>query len=91
MNDIEYKITRYELYPKENPSFIVVGILMTDLTTNNISCLEDKIPLSQTHGKTHNEICQLAYENLKPQISGVLQYFSNQRTSVVGFTFVPND
>jgi len=91
MNDIEYKIIRYELFPKELPTFIVVGISITDLTTNNVSCIEHLVPISETLGKTHNEVCQIAYDNSKPQVAKILENFSAQRTSIVGYTFVPND
>ncbi len=59
MNDVEYTICRYELYPPEFHTAIAVGFLVKDISTGNTGTMEKLIPLEESNGKTQSEICNL--------------------------------
>jgi len=41
--------------------------------------------------KTKQEVCQLAYDNLKPKIEELKTKFLESQSSIVGYQFVPNE
>lgn len=45
MDNIEYTICRYELYPPDFHTSIAVGFLVKDLTTGNSGTMEKLIPM----------------------------------------------
>lgn len=90
MDNIEYKIQRYELYPLDNSTSFVVGFKILDTTNNRSGYIEALIPLDEASGKTTNEICQIAYLKLKSQIDIISSDLIAKRNSLVGYTFIPN-
>jgi hypothetical protein len=91
MDNIEYKIQRYELYPPEESTSFVVGFKISDILNNNRSgYIEALIPLTEASGKTSNEICQLAYNKIRPEINTLVNDLISRRNNLIGYTFVPN-
>lgn len=91
MDNIEYKIQRYELYPPDESTSFVVGFKISDTLNNNRSgYIEALIPLTDASGKTSNEICQLAYNKIKIQIDNLVKDLISKRNNLIGYTFVPN-
>lgn len=91
MDNIEYKIQRYELYPPDESTSFVVGFKISDNLNNNKSgYVEALIPLTEVSGKTSNEICQIAYIKIKPQIDIIVNDLISKRNQLIGYTFIPN-
>ena len=72
MDNIEYTICRYELYPPDFPNSIAVGFLVKDLSTGNTGTLENLVPFSDTNGKTQNEVCAIAFSRLSERNQSLL-------------------
>jgi len=89
MDNIEYTICRYELYPPDFHTSIAVGFLVKDLTTGNSGTMEKLIPLEETNGKTQSEVCNLAFSRLSDSNQSLLDFFQKKRESVVGSIFIP--
>ena len=90
MDNIEYTICRYELYPPDFHTSIAVGFLVKDLTTGNSGTMEKLIPLEETNGKTQSEVCNLAFSRLSDSNQSLLDYFQKKRDTVVGSVFIPS-
>ncbi len=91
MNEIEFKIQRYELYPPINSDSYLVGFSIIDKLNNNLSTyVESTVFLTQASGKTIDEICQIAYQNIKPQIDKMVENLKSKRSTIIGYTFLPN-
>ena len=91
MDNIEYKIQRYELYPPDESTSFVVGFKISDTLNNNRSgYIEALVPLEEASGKTSNEICQLAYNKIKLEIDNLVNDLVSKRNSLTGYTFIPN-
>ena len=90
MEEIEYKIYKYELCPVDNPDRIVIGFLLTDLTNNKSLNAEEVVTFLESAGKDQEEICQLAYDKAKDSINSLKQKLLDKRSSVVGKVFLPS-
>jgi len=90
MDNIEYTICRYELFPPDFSTSIAVGFLVKDLSTGNSGTMEKLIPLEETNGKTQSEVCNLAFSRLSTQNQSLLEFFQKKRDSVVGSVFIPS-
>jgi hypothetical protein len=90
MNNIEYTICRYELYPPDFHTAIAVGFMVKDLSTGNSGTMEKLIPLEETNGKTQSEVCNLAFLRLTTENQNLLDYFQNKRDTVLGSVFIPS-
>lgn len=90
MEEIEYKIYKYELSPVDNPDRIVIGFLITDTTNNKSLNIEEIVTLAESTGKDQEEICQLFYEKTKDRIEVLKQKLLSKRESVVGKIFLPS-
>jgi hypothetical protein len=90
MDNIEYTICRYELYPPDFPTSIAVGFLVKDLTTGNTGTMEKVVPLIDTNGKTQSEVCNLAFSELSSENQSLIDFFQQKRESIVGSIFIPN-
>lgn len=91
MNNIEFKIQRYELYPNDNSNSYVIGFRITDLLNkNNIGYAEAQIPLTECANKTSNEICQLGYDSAKVAIDKIVDDIIKKRNNLNGYIFIPN-
>jgi hypothetical protein len=89
MEEIEYKIYKYELCPVDNPDRIIVGFLMTDTTNSKSLNIEETATLLESTGKDQEEVCQLVYEKIKDRIEVLKQKLLSKRESVVGKIFLP--
>lgn len=90
MEEIEYKIYKYELCPVDDPDRIVVGFLITDTTNNKSLNVEEVVTLAESTGKDQEEVCQIAYEKTKDRIEVLKQKLLSKRESVVGKIFLPS-
>lgn len=91
MNNIEFKIQRYELYPNDDSNSYVIGFRITDLLNkNNIGYVEAQIPLIECANKTSNEIYQLGYDSMKPAIDKIVDDIIKKRNNLNGYIFIPN-
>jgi len=90
MDNIEYTICRYELYPPDFHTSIAVGFLVKDLTTGNSGTMEKLIPMEDANGKTQSEVCNIAFSRLTIENQGLIDFFQRKRDSVVGSVFIPN-
>lgn len=83
--NITYTISRYEFIEK---SKFLVGFRISD-DFENIAYLETVLATAEISGKTQQEVCQLAYENLKPKIQELKEKFALQQGSIEGYQFHP--
>jgi DNA-binding transcriptional MerR regulator len=90
MEDIEYKIYKYELCPVDDPDRIVVGFLITDTTNGKSLNIEEIATLLESAGKDQEEVCQLVYDKIKDRIEALKQKLLSKRESVVGKIFLPS-
>lgn len=90
MDDIEYKIYKYELCPVDDPDRIVVGFLITDTTNGKSLNIEEIATLLESAGKDQEEVCQLVYDKIKDRIEALKQKLLTKRESVVGKIFLPS-
>ena len=91
MNNIEFKIQRYELYPPDESDCFAVGFRIIDsLNNDRTGYVETTIPLTECSGKTSNEICQLAYNKSKNEIDIVVNDLLSKRNKLTNYTFIPN-
>lgn len=90
MDDIEYTICRYELYPPDFHTSIAVGFLVKDIATGNSGTMENLVPLEDANGKTQSEVCNLAFSRLTSENQKIIEYLSRKRDSVVGSVFIPS-
>jgi len=90
MDDIEYKIYKYELCPVDDPDRIVVGFLITDTTNGKSLNIEEIATLLESAGKDQEEVCQLVYDKIKDRIEALKQKLLSKRESVVGKIFLPS-
>lgn len=91
MDNIEYKIQRYELYPPNESTSFVIGFKISDILNNNRSgYIEALVSLEEASGKTSNEICQLAYNKIKKEIDFLVNDLISKRNQLLGYTFIPN-
>jgi hypothetical protein len=90
MEEIEYKIYKYELCPVNDPDRIIVGFLITDTTNGKSLNIEEVATLLECTGKDQEEVCQLVYEKIKDRIEVLKQKLLSKRESVVGKIFLPS-
>ena len=90
MDDIEYKIYKYELCPVNDPDRIVVGFLITDTTNGKSLNIEEIATLLESAGKDQEEVCQLVYDKIKDRIETLKQKLLSKRESVIGKIFLPS-
>jgi len=90
MDNIEYTICRYELYPPDFHTSIAVGFLVKDISTGNAGTMEKLIPLEDSNGKNQGEVCNLAFSRLTTENQKIIEYLSKKRESVVGSVFIPS-
>lgn len=91
MEEIEYKIYKYELCPVDNPDRIIVGFLITDTTNGKSLNIEEVATLLESTGKDQEEVCQLVYEKIKDRIDALKQKLLSKRESIIGKVFLPSN
>jgi hypothetical protein len=82
-------ITRYELYPKEEPTCYVVGFVVSCPTGQKTMYRDTQVPLDQAQGKTEQEIAQIAYSSLKESIDAWV-CTQMMKPKILGSQFIPN-
>jgi hypothetical protein len=80
-----YKIARYEQV--NNEDFLVAFNVQVDDCP--IFYIESVLPLILINGKTSQEVCQLAYENIKDNISNIVNRLKLQSQIKIGSEFIP--
>jgi|694.fasta_scaffold120371_2 hypothetical protein len=88
MDNIEYKISRYELYPPDFHTSISVGFLIKDNVTNVTGTIDLLVPLEEVNGKTPKEVCDLAFSKASDRHQSLMEYFQKKRDSVVNSYFI---
>lgn len=83
--NITYTIARYD---KLNSDIFLVAFNVTTDSGDSFY-IESPLNLSDTSAKTANEVCQLAYDNIKIKIEEVLARLEVQKNSKVGYQFIP--
>lgn len=85
--NITYTIARYEqIQPDE---FLVAFNIKDD--NDNSAYIESSIPSSEISGKTTQEVCQLAYNNILDKIESIKVDFEKKYVSKIGYQFVPEN
>ena len=82
-----YTIARYEDMGGDQ---FLVGFNLGD-DNGNSAYVESVLQKSDISGKTQEEICQLAYDNLKTTINNIKSDFESRQESVLGKVFVPTE
>jgi len=91
MENIEYKIYKYELCPVQNPNSTIIGFLITDTSSGKYTNIECILLFSETNNLTEEEVCQMAFNKLKSQIDAIVSKFQSSNNSVVGKVFLPSN
>ena len=83
--NITYKIARYEQL--NNVEFLVAfNIKAEDVS---VFYIESILPLSLINMKTPEEVCQLAFTNVRSQINEIIFKLRSENSSVIGSEFMP--
>jgi len=82
-----YTIARYEDMGSDQ---FLVGFNLGD-DNGNSAYVESVLQKSDISGKTQEEICQLAYDNVKTTINNIKSDFESRQESVLGKVFVPTE
>jgi len=83
--NITYKIARYEQL--DNVEFLVA--FNVKIENYQIFYIESILPLSLINMKTPEEICQLAFTNIRPRIDELIFKLRSENSLVIGSEFVP--
>jgi hypothetical protein len=67
---------------------LIVGFNLSD-DYENSAYTEIALEISDTDGKTQEEVCQLAYEKNKTKIAKIKSSFEEKVESIIGKVFVP--
>ena len=86
---MQITIAKFHLYPQEDPSGYAVGFNVT--ASNGRSFYTDTIiPLTETQGKTDDQIVSMAYEQLQQGITDRVTTLE-QRSPILGTGWTPPD
>jgi hypothetical protein len=85
-NKIKIIINRYELFPDPSNGRIV-GFLIKNTDTDKAEYVESVVSTVGL-GDSENEVCKIAYNQIKDQIDSISTRLS-QSSSVVGSEFIP--
>lgn len=85
--NITYTIARYE---QIRPSEFLVAFNIKDENENS-AYIESVIPSSDISGKTAQEICQMAYNNIIDQIESIKTDFETKNNLKIGYQFIPEN
>jgi hypothetical protein len=83
--NITYTIARYD---KLNSDVFLVAFNVTNEVGDSFY-IESPLNLSDISAKTTVEVCQLAYDKIKPKIEEVLARLETQKNSKIGYQFIP--
>lgn len=65
---MRYIIQRFELNDPMNPAYYIIGFKLICDVNQREQYLETKIDTGLCENKSDNEICMMAFSNLKPKI-----------------------
>lgn len=88
LNLIRFIIQRFELNDPSNPSYYIVGFKLVCDINQREQYLETQLDFKLCNGKSDNEICTIAYSELKPKIDQVKVELVKKRF-IIGSEFVP--
>ncbi len=80
-----YTIARYEQL--NNVEFLVAFNIKTEDVF--VFYIESILPLSLINMKTPEEVCQLAFTNVRSQINEIIFKLRSENSSVIGSEFLP--
>ena len=83
--NITYTIARYEQMDKED--FLVSFNVKAE--DYEIFYIESVLPLSSINEKTSQQVCQLAYENIKINVLNIIENLKLQSQIKIGSEFKP--
>ncbi len=83
--NITYTIARYEQMDKED--FLVAFNVKAE--DYGIFYIESVLPLSSINEKTSQQVCQLAYENIKINVLNIIENLKLQSQIKIGSEFKP--
>jgi hypothetical protein len=83
--NITYTIARYEQMNKED--FLVA--FNVQIEDYEIFYIESVLPLSSINEKTSQQVCQLAYENIKINVLNIIENLKLQSQIKIGSEFKP--
>ena len=83
--NITYTIARYEQMNKED--FLVAFNVKAE--DYGIFYIESVLPLSSINEKTSQQVCQLAYENIKINVLNIIENLKLQSQIKIGSEFKP--
>jgi len=83
--NITYTIARYEQMNKED--FLVA--FNVQIEDYEIFYIESVLPLSSINEKTSQQVCQLAYENIKINVLNIIENLKSQSQIKIGSEFKP--
>lgn len=83
--NITYTIARYEQMNKED--FLVA--FNVQIEDYEIFYIESILPLSSINEKTSQQVCQLAYENIKINVLNIIESLKSQSQIKIGSEFKP--
>jgi len=87
-NLVRFIIQRFELNDSTKPSYYIVGFKLVCDINQREQYLETHVDFKSGDGKSENEICTIAYSDLKPKIeSAILNLL--EKKFIVGSEFVP--
>jgi len=84
---MKIKVTKYELYPKENPTHYDVSFEVI-ATNGRLFYINTKVSIDVS--KSEEEILQLAYDNLKFEIETKVAKLEN-KSPLLGKEFIINE
>lgn len=85
--NLKYTIIRYE---KVSDGFLVAfNVDCPEL--NDSAYVESLLSLNDINEKTQMEICQLAFDRIKPKIDKVKRKFELSKTNILGREFFPDE
>jgi len=85
----EVTISRFELYPREEPDSWVVGFTVT-WPGNRTQYVDTTVPLEEARGKSDEEIADLAWERVKSTVETWDRQYSG-KSPLVGRRYIPKE
>lgn len=88
LNLIRYIVQRFELNDSTNPSYYIVGFKLVCDINQREHYLETQIDFQSCDGKSDNEICTMAYLELKSKVE-LVKVELLKKKFIIGSEFVP--
>jgi hypothetical protein len=81
-------VSRYELYPAEEPTCYCVGFVIKHKTKLNSRYIDTQVTLADTNNKTEDEIVQLAWAMVR---DGILSWATSvhNKPTIIGSVITP--